>query len=153
MKRNFHVPFWRAVEGATLSLTLIKINHQQLLRKINTYPSLRRQIRAWLKSGVMDNGKLFPTTEGTPQGGTISPLLANIALHGMESIIKNEVGKLDIKDDNNNKISLCKRKQSVSIIRYADDFLILHKDLCVIQRCQEVVQKWLKDMGLELKPR
>ena len=140
------------VLDADISKCFDKINHQQLLRKLNTYPSLRRQIRAWLKSGVMDNGKLFPTTEGTPQGGTISPLLANIALHGMESIIKNEVGKLDIKDDNNNKISLCKRKQSVSIIRYADDFLIIHKDLYVIQRCQEVIQIWLKDMGLELKP-
>ena len=140
------------VLDADISKCFDKINHQQLLRKINTYPSLRRQIRAWLKSGVMDGNKLFPTTEGTPQGGTISPLLANIALHGMESIIKKEVGKLDIRDDNNNKISPFKRKQSVSIIRYADDFLILHKDLCVIQRCQEVVSNWLKDMGLDLKP-
>lgn len=50
-----------------------RINHESLLRKLNTYPTLRRQIRAWLKAGVMDGKELFPTTEGTPQGGVITP--------------------------------------------------------------------------------
>ncbi len=51
---------------------------------------MRRQIRAWLKAGVIDRNTLFPTNEGTPQGGVISPLLANIALHGLENRIKQE---------------------------------------------------------------
>ena len=50
-----------------------RINHQELLKKLNTYPTLRHQIKAWLKSGVMDNGVFEETETGTPQGGVISP--------------------------------------------------------------------------------
>jgi RNA-directed DNA polymerase len=60
---------------ADISKCFDRINHSKLLSKVNTYPKLRKQIRAWLKAGVMDNNKLFPTEEGTPQGGVISPLL------------------------------------------------------------------------------
>src|SRR5919199_2957557 len=63
------------------------IDHKALLNKINTFPTIRRQVRAWLQAGVMDGKELFPTSEGTPQGGVISPLLANIALHGIENQI------------------------------------------------------------------
>ncbi|MDJ0595904.1 MAG: group II intron reverse transcriptase/maturase [Pleurocapsa sp. MO_226.B13] len=140
------------VLDADISKCFDRIDHKQLLRKLNTFPTLRRQIRAWLNAGVVDNDKLFPTSEGTPQGGTLSPLLANIALHGMETYIKEQVGKMVIKDNNDVKISLTKRKQSVSLIRYADDFVILHKDITVVQRCSELISEWLNDMGLELKP-
>ncbi|MDJ0903909.1 MAG: group II intron reverse transcriptase/maturase [Xenococcus sp. MO_188.B8] len=140
------------VLDADISKCFDCINHKQLLKKLNTFPTLRRQIRAWLNAGVVDNGKLFPTSEGTPQGGTISPLLANIALHGMETYIKGQVAKLVIRDENNLKISLSRRKQSVSLIRYADDFVIFHKDITVVQRCSELISEWLNDMGLELKP-
>jgi RNA-directed DNA polymerase len=61
------------------------INHDKLLKKLNTSSNFRRQIKAWLKASVMDNLVLSPTESGTPQGGVISPLLANIALHGMET--------------------------------------------------------------------
>lgn len=75
------------VLDADIAKCFDRINHETLLGKLNTYPALRRQIRAWLKAGVMDRKQLFPTTEGTPQGGVISPLLANIALHDMEELI------------------------------------------------------------------
>ena len=75
------------VLDADISKCFDRINHDVLLKKLNTYPTLRRQIRAWLKVGVMDGKNLFPTDEGTPQGGVISPLLANVALHGMEELI------------------------------------------------------------------
>lgn len=65
-----------------------KIAHAALLRKLNTTPSLARQIRAWLKSGVIDGQTLYPTLEGTPQGGCASPLLANVALHGMATALE-----------------------------------------------------------------
>ncbi|MEA5498799.1 group II intron reverse transcriptase/maturase [Limnoraphis robusta Tam1] len=128
------------------------IDHKRLLSKLNTYPTLRRQVRAWLKSGVMDGIELFPTSEGTPQGGVISPLLANIALHGMEYRIKEFAKTLDIKNDKGYQKSWQMRVQSLTLIRYADDFVILHEDINAVQRCKEIISEWLKDMGLELKP-
>src|SRR5207245_2481961 len=59
------------------------IDHNQLLERLGSFPA-RRAIRAWLKAGVMDQGQFSPTWEGTPQGGVISPVLLNVALHGME---------------------------------------------------------------------
>src|SRR3989442_649524 len=67
--------------------TFDNINHEALLRKLNAYPALRKIIRAWLKAGAVDNGVFEETPSGIPQGGVISPLLANIALHGMETIV------------------------------------------------------------------
>ncbi|GAC1489371.1 MAG: group II intron reverse transcriptase/maturase [Chamaesiphon sp.] len=130
------------VLDADIAKCFDKINHEALLRKLNTFPILRRQIKAWLKSGVMDGKQLFPTSEGTPQGGVISPLLANIALHGMENRIKQKA----------NLLPGNKRVNALSLIRYADDFLILHENKTVVQRCQEIISEWLNDMGLELKP-
>jgi RNA-directed DNA polymerase len=120
------------------------IDHNKLIAKLNTYPTLRRQVKAWLKSGVMDNKELITTDKGTPQGGIISPLLANIALHGMELEIKKYAKTWKGSKRNNEK--------SISLIRYADDFLILHKDLKVIIKCKEIIENWLKEIGLELKP-
>jgi RNA-directed DNA polymerase len=91
----------------------------------------------------MDNMQFQETSEGTPQKGVISPLLANIALHGMEEPIKQVADTLKgAKRDNPDNLSL---------IRYADDFVILHKNITVVTRCQQVIAQWLKDMGLELK--
>jgi RNA-directed DNA polymerase len=121
-----------------------RINHSKLLEKLNTFPIIRKQIKAWLKSGVLDNGNLFPTEYGTPQGGVISPLLANIALHGLEEEIKLFASTLP-----GRKI---KNTNSLNLIRYADDLVILHPDKGVIEQCKQLTENWLKDMGLELKP-
>ncbi len=140
------------VLDADIAKCFDRINHEQLLRKLNTYPTLRKQILAWLKAGVMDGKELFPTSEGTPQGGVISPLLANIALHGMENEINKLADTFDMKRPDGTQLSKRDKRQSVSLIRYADDFVILHEDITIVQRCQEFISEWLKDMGLELKP-
>jgi len=132
------------VLDADIAKCFDRINHGELLKKLNTFPTLKRQIGAWLKSGVMDGKQLFPTSEGTPQGGVISPLLANIALHGMEERIKQMAETLPGKKRDN--------RNSLSLIRYADDFVILHEDITVVQRCKEIISEWLNGMGLELKP-
>ena len=132
------------VLDADIAKCFDRINHEALLEKVNTFPTLRRQIKAWLKSGVMDGKELFPTNEGTPQGGVISPLLANIALHGLESRIKQFAESLPGNKREN--------RWSLSLIRYADDFVVLHKDLNIVLRCQQIINDWLKCMGLELKP-
>ena len=118
------------------------IDHQTLLKKINTFPKVRRQIKAWLKSGVIDKNEFSRPLTGTPQGGVLSPLLANIALHGLENSIKEfaktELGykQADIK--------------SISLIRYADDFVLIHKDLKVIKTGKELIINFLKHIGLKL---
>jgi len=63
------------VLDADIAKCFDRINHDALLKKLNTFPALRRVIRGWLTAGVMDGPDLFPTTEGTPQGGGASPLL------------------------------------------------------------------------------
>ncbi|MBW4571742.1 MAG: group II intron reverse transcriptase/maturase [Tolypothrix carrinoi HA7290-LM1] len=135
-------PKW--VLDADISKCFDKINHKKLLTKINTFPTLNRLIKAWLKSGVFDGGEWSKTDEGTPQGGVISPLLANIALHGMEE----EINKIAESLPGNKKSN----QKALSLIRYADDFVILHPDLDVIVRCKAEISTWLEKMGLELKP-
>jgi RNA-directed DNA polymerase len=140
------------VLDADISKCFDRINHGKLLEKLNTYPTLRRQIRAWLKAGFMDKFDWFPTSEGTPQGGVISPLLANIALHGMENCIKNFLETVKMYTPKGNRINRGDKRNSISLIRYADDFVILHEDLTIVQRCKEIISEWLLDIGLELKP-
>lgn len=127
---------------ADISKCFDRINHTKLLEKVNTFPKARKQIKAWLKAGIMDGGKKIFPTEGSPQGGVISPLLANIALHGMEKRIKEYAATWKGKTEKN--------KRSISLIRYADDFVIIHKDLNVIKSCQEIIGEWLSHIGLEL---
>jgi RNA-directed DNA polymerase len=140
------------VLDADISQCFDKIDHQKLLQKLNTYPSLRRQIRAWLKAGIWQDYKFSETTKGTPQGGVISPLLANIVLHGMEERIKEYAETLDRKDYRGKQVGKRDKRFSLSLIRYADDFVILHEDYSVVQSCREIISEWLKDIGLELKP-
>ena len=132
------------VLDADISKCFDRIYHKALLNKLNTFPTIRRQVRAWLKAGMMDKKQFAETSEGTPQGGVISPLLANIALHGMEERVKQFAETLKGSKQNN--------RFALSLIRYADDFVILHEDITVVQRCQSIISDWLKDMGLELKP-
>jgi RNA-directed DNA polymerase len=70
------------IEGAFDS-----ISHQRLLEVIGSFPA-RELIRQWLKAGYVETGTLHATETGAPQGGVISPLLMNIALHGMESALE-----------------------------------------------------------------
>jgi len=129
------------VLDADIAKCFDQINHDALLDKLNTGPRLRRQIKAWLKAGVLDEGELFPTERGTMQGGTISPLLANVALHGMEELL---VQRFPTK--------VHKGFYAPQVIRYADDLVVLHKDRAIIEQCQEVLAEWLQNIGLELKP-
>ncbi len=64
-----------------------KINHKALMEKLNTTSPIRKQIRAWLKARVIEKKDWYATEEGTPQGGVISPLLANVALDGLEEVV------------------------------------------------------------------
>ena len=99
---------------------------------------MRQIIKAWLKAGVIDKDVFTPTESGTPQGGVISPLLANIALHGMEKAITEGMKYREIKP---------------ILIRYADDFVILHPDKEELEKATQKITEWLKNMGLVLSPK
>ena len=130
------------VLDADISKCFDRIDHTKLLEKVNTFPKTRRQIRAWLKAGILDKGKTLFPKEGTPQGGICSPLLANIALHGMETRIKEYAATWKGQKRSN--------MSSLALIRYADDFVIIHENLNVIKICQGIIEEWLTNIGLEL---
>ncbi|WP_375340285.1 group II intron reverse transcriptase/maturase [Okeania sp. SIO1H4] len=139
------------VLDADISKCFDRINHDALLGKIGQSP-YRRLIKQWLKSGVMDNNQFLESVEGTPQGGVISPLLANIALHGMEERLMEFAKTIDLKNKKGNQKGWKSKCQSLTIVRYADDFVILHEDIKVVLQAKAVIQEWLNQVGLELKP-
>ena len=136
------------VLDADIAKCFDRIDHKALLKKLNTYPTLRRQIKAWLKAGVMDENCFKETRSGTPQGGVISPLLANVALHGMEKVIENLADTLPTRSSHGKRDN----RRSLRLIRYADDFVVIHKDLDVIMRCKQEIEAWLGKIGLAIKP-
>jgi RNA-directed DNA polymerase len=71
----------RWILDADLAGAFDHIDHDRLVAQLGSFPA-REVVRAWLKAGVMEKGRFSPTEEGTPQGGVISPLLLNVALHG-----------------------------------------------------------------------
>jgi retron-type reverse transcriptase len=84
------------------------IHQGKLLEKLHTYPAMKHAIQAWLKAGVMEGQDYSPTESGTPQGGVVSPLLMNIALHGMEQAITEGYSKSHA-------------VEKPLVVRYADD--------------------------------
>jgi len=133
------------VLDADIAKCFDRINQEALLDKLQTFPIMRRVIKAWLQAGVLDGETLFPTREGTPQGGVVSPLLANVALHGLEWEIESHFPALK-------RVGEVTTTWKPTVVRYADDFVVLHRDEGVVRECQAIAQEWLKGMGLELKP-
>ena len=84
-------------------------------------------IRQWLKAGVVEQGRLHRTEDGVPQGGVVSPLLLNVALHGMEAVVTQGSARGPV------------REQPV-LVRYADDFVILQADLGELQQAVKRVK-------------
>ncbi len=76
-------PKRRWVLDADLTAAFDRIDHNHLLKQLGTFPA-RDLVAGWLKAGVVEDGRFAATEEGTPQGGVVSPLLLNVALHGME---------------------------------------------------------------------
>ena len=113
-----------------------RIDHQALLTKLNSIPTINRLVRGWLKAGIFENGEISASEAGTPQGGIVSPLLANIALHGLETVI----------------MAAFPKRHRPAIIRFADDFVILCEDVSILQASRNLAEKWFAETGLTLKP-
>jgi RNA-directed DNA polymerase len=114
------------------------ISHEWMLRHV---PTDKEVLRKWLKAGFMENRILFSTEAGTPQGGIISPTLANLTLDGLERVLKEKFSG--------------KRTPSlrVNLIRYADDFIITGTTKEVLKNeVKPLVEQFMRDRGLQLSP-
>jgi RNA-directed DNA polymerase len=122
------------------------LKHDYILKKMVKFPA-RKLVEKWLKAGFIDNHVFHETKYGTPQGGTISPLLANIALHGMEK----EIG-VKYRSKKNHKTNIIYHEifDTKSVVIYADDFVILCETKEEANNMYEKLSPYLKERGLEL---
>lgn len=141
------------VLDADISGCFDNIDHKALLEKLKTISTIRRNIKGWLEAGVMENNTFYRSDKGTPQGGVISPLLANVALHGLEYETKKALAQdlFQHMKDKHGKASFMLSQPAMSVIRYADDFVIIHESKDIVTKAKSFVEKWLSGIGLELK--
>ena len=115
------------------------IDHNWLLANI---PMEKAILRKWLKSGVVDKGNLFTTENGTPQGGIISPTLANMTLDGLEAVIQGVIPRTTRRGQNVAK---------VNFVRYADDFIITGGTKEILENeIKPAIVEFFKSRGLKL---
>jgi RNA-directed DNA polymerase len=116
------------------------INHDWLLANVHMN---KRVLRQWLKSGVIDRGQLNRTEMGTPQGGIISPTLANITLNGLErGLERHIVVTLGSKPS---------RRAKVNVVRYADDFVVTGDSQELLETVVKPwIEQFLRERGLQL---
>jgi len=112
-------------------------SHEWLLAHV---PLDKAMLRKWLKAGYLEKQILHPTEKGSPQGGPISPVLANLALNGLETLLRDHFPQ-----------SHQKSHTKVNLVRFADDFIITgdSKEL-LEQEVTPLVETFLRDRGLEL---
>ncbi|MEI4618422.1 group II intron reverse transcriptase/maturase, partial [Bacillus cereus] len=124
------------------------LNHNYILEQLAGFPA-KKTIEKWLKSGFVDNNVFHVTETGTPQGGIVSPLLANIALHGMEAEIGVKYRKKTEKKTGKVYHEVFDTK---TVVIYADDFVIICETKKEAESMYEKLKPYLKKRGLELAP-
>lgn len=129
------------------------ISHQFILDAIGLCPG-REWIRQWLKAGYMEAEMFHPTEAGTPQGGVISPLLANIALDGMGPLLSQFTDRKAFRRTEPGREGQIGYRQVTryGFIRYADDFLVTARSREALEAILPVLQDWLQQRGLVLHP-
>lgn len=132
----------RWVLDADIKGAFDNINHEKLLESIGNFPA-KELIRQWLKAGYLEDGVFHDTKTGTPQGGVISPLLANIAFHGMEEAlgIKYVFRK-------NKPYATELSRNSLGLVRYADDFVVFCHTREEAEGASEKLRSWFSERGL-----
>src|SRR5258707_4765538 len=115
-----------------------KISHPWLLTHI---PLEKAMLKKWLKAGYLENRYFHPTEEGTPQGGIISPAVANMTLDGLERLLASHFSKT----------SRAGKRAKVNLIRYADDFCVTGSSQELLeQQVKPLIEQFLQERGLEL---
>ncbi|WP_454432098.1 group II intron reverse transcriptase [Bacillus thuringiensis] len=128
------------------------LNHDYILEKVNDFPQ-KKLITKWLKAGFIDNHVFNESFTGTPQGGIVSPLLANIALHGMEEELRIKYKMQKHKNYPEGRWVINdyrKRSPKISMVRYADDFVILCESKEKAMALYAELQPYLEKRGLRL---
>jgi RNA-directed DNA polymerase len=125
---------------ADLAAAFDRIDHEGLLGCIGMFPA-REMIRQWLKAGVIENGRFAPTEEGTPQGGVISPVLLNVALHGMEKAA-------GVRYFYRSRGGIETAPDSPVLVRYADDLVALCRSRQHAEEVKARLAAWLAPRGL-----
>jgi len=118
------------------------LDHEWVLRFIEHRvgdPRVINLIRRWLKAGVLEDGAVHPSEEGTPQGGSISVLLSNLYLHHVLDLWFERVVK-------------CRLRGEARLVRYIDDFVICFQYRSDALRVQDVLRHRLSKFGLALEP-
>ena len=132
-----YAPTW-LLEG-DIKACFDRISHPWLLTHV---PMDKSMLRKWLKAGYMEQKVLHPTECGTPQGGILSPVLANLALDGLERCLQATYPK-------NGR----GRHAKINLVRYADDFIITGSAYALLNNeVRPLVEQFLRDRGLELSP-
>lgn len=117
------------------------ISHEWLMENI---PMDTQVLQKWLKCGFVDTKQLFPTEEGTPQGGTISPTLMNMTLDGLERLLKE---RLPAKQYFNGKTHFNK----MNFVRYADDFIVTGESPEFLrEEVLPIIREFMAERGLQL---
>ena len=119
------------------------INHKWLEANI---PMDKRIMKQFLKSGFIYEGKLFPTETGSPQGGAISSLYANMTLDGLETLIQDKYHR----NSKGNIENHYRAKTKVNLVRYADDFIITADSKEIAEELKVIVSNFLESRGLVL---
>jgi RNA-directed DNA polymerase len=128
------------VLDADLTAAFDRIDHDRLLDHLPGFPA-RERVARWLTAGVIEKAEFAPTTEGTPQGGVISPLLMNIALHGMETAA-------GVRYKPWRSTHGWSAPGTPVLIRYADDLVALCHSRQEAERVKERLTAWLAPRGL-----
>lgn len=119
------------------------ISHEWLIENI---PMDKSVLKQFLKAGFVFENELFPTDDGTPQGGVISPILANMALDGMQERLVNHFD-LSAKGEIS---AFVHNKSKVNLVRYADDFIVTAATKEIAEEAKGLIREFLKTRGLEL---
>lgn len=135
-------PKW--VLDADISKCFDRINHKYLVDKCNTFLEMQQQIRAWLKAGILDADEYVFPEMGTLQGGVISSLLVNIALHGLRYELDAYLNTLPGSQREN--------LYALTYVRYIDDFILMYPNRATLEVLKEITQKFLEPIGLKLHP-
>lgn len=150
---NLHQNVDKLVFDADIRKSFDRISHTAIIDKLQTFPLMEKQVNAWLKAGIMDEYANTPRDSfmGTPQGGTISPLLSNIAFHGLEEHLLNYVSSRDFpKPHPNASRGTRPKRQALGVIRYADDLVLIHRNPMIMEKVIVELKDWLANVGLEI---